>query len=208
MLQAQDAPVDEGAVDHGGVLAQPGARHPNARLVAPLWLGDSCEGLSGLYAAINGIRLAFAHQRKFTAPEVHLLMRCGLRFLSGRLTPEQCVVNGLRIQLWRALVESLAGGTWRQTGLPIAVERIHVEQSAGRQFVFDTLEEAIARYRVPLILERGGHYGVVSGVTASSLLLFDSRGACWISKRACGVPTDGEHLRHLLHPSAFLALNV
>jgi hypothetical protein len=176
--------------------------------LTPLWLGDGCEGLSGLNAAVNGMRLALAHQHRFTLAEVHKLMRAGLRFLEVRLSAQQCVMNGLRVQVWRGMVGAVLEETRRTTGFRIDAERIPLRGRAGRRSAFDALDEAVRTLRVPLILSRGGIYTVVGGTTRTSLLLFDGRGACWISKRVCGVPGDGDDLRHVLFPSAFLALNV
>lgn len=197
----------EGSVEPDAAPGFRPLKHPNAGSVTPLWLGDGCEGLSGLYAAVNGIRLALAHEHRFTAAEVHFLMRAGLRFLDGRLTPQQCVLNGLRLQLWRGLVEGLVEATRQRTGLRLAAERIHVDGQASRSAAFEALDGALRTFRVPLILSRNGHYTVVSGTTAASVLLFDSRGGCWIGKRVCGVPGDSAALRHRIYPASFIALS-
>ena len=204
MLDARWAEREGGAT--GAALDLAHVRHPNASLVEPLMLGEACQGLSGLYAAINGIRLALAHKHQLTAPEVHVLMRAGLRFLDGRLSLQQCVLNGLRVQHWRGLVEAIAEATGQRLGLRVSVERIHVADARRRYEAFGALDIAVRAWRIPLILCRGGAYRVVSGTTAASVLLFDSD-ACWLAKRVCGVPGDGDGLRHILYPTAFLALN-
>lgn len=80
----------------------------NAPLVWPLYHGDGCVGMSGVYAIINAIRLAIAHKRQLTGFEVDGLMRAALQFMAGRLTPDQAVLSGLRVSLWRQLVEATA----------------------------------------------------------------------------------------------------
>jgi hypothetical protein len=182
------------------------AKLSNAKLVAPLWHGDECVGASGLYAAINGIRLAVAHERMLTSLETHVLMRAGLRFMAGRLTPEQASLSGLRVALWRELVHALVEVTRRRTGIWLRAERLHFVERT-REGSFAAIEEAILSWRVPMLLCRGGHYTVISGFTRSSLLLFDSGGARWITKRAAGVPGHCEGARHLLYPGSLLTLN-
>jgi hypothetical protein len=179
----------------------------NAKLLWPLCHGDGCVGLSGIYALLNGIRLAIAHKRQLTAPELDVLMRAAFRFLDGRLSPKRATLCGLRVALWRQLVQATAEAVRRQTGVRVFADRLFVSEQ-GREGAFTVLEEEIFRCRVPMLLFRGGHYTVVSGVTASSLLLFDSGGAWWVSKRVCGVPGDGDHMRHVIYPSSFMALNV
>lgn len=191
----------------GDTAATPGQlrpKHPNASLIMPLVIGDACQGLSGLYAAVNGVRLVLAHKHQFSATENHLLMRAGLRFLDGRLSPQQCVLNGLRIQLWRPMLEAIAEATRIRMGLRVGIERLFVTDVRSRDAAFDTLDEALSRRRVPMMLCRGGSYMVVSGATASSILLFDGD-AYWLAKRACGVRGDGGTLRHVMCPGSFMA---
>ena len=203
-LSAQEA----GGGASGAAPVTTRVKHPNSRLISPLWLGEGCDGLSALYAAINGIRLALAHEHCFTGPEIHCLMRAGLRFFEGRASPQQCVLNGVRVQLWRGLVEAMVEATCQRTGIRLTSERIHVHEHRCRDAVFSGLDGSLEAFRVPLILLRGGIYTVVSGATPSSILLFDARGCCWISKAACGVPGDGEGMRHLIYPPSFVALNL
>jgi hypothetical protein len=178
---------------------------PNARLLSPLWHGDQCDGLSGLYAVVNGIRLVLAHKHQFNGPELHGLMIAGLRFMEGRLTPERAVASGLRIQLFRRLAEALAERARQQYRLLVFVERVFA-QSEGRPAAWGAVERQIDAWRPVLTLMRGGRYSVISGYTGSSLLLFDSGGACWLSKRNTGVPGDCDGARHILYPASFLAL--
>lgn len=180
----------------------------NARLVSPLWHGDNCAGLSGLYAIINAIRLALAHRQRLSAAELHALFVTGLQFMDGRLRPLQCVACGLRLQLWRQLANAMVEAAVRRTGIRMAVERLYVERLSCRYAALAVLERAVVERRVPLMLCQGGRYTVLSGVTTSSLLLFDSGGACWITRRLCGVPGDCEGARHMIYPSSFLALSV
>lgn len=200
--------LGDGVCDAAPATATARARHPNSGLIDALWVSDDCVGLTALYAALNGIRFALAHQHRFTASEVHKVMSSGLRFFEGRLTPRQCVVSGIRVQLWRDLVAAMSEATWQLTGRAILVERVLIDGPGNRGAVFDALDDAVARLRVPLMLLRGGVYTVVSGTTTASILLFDSRGCSWISKRSCGVPRDGAEARHMICPTALLALNV
>lgn len=180
------------------------AKLRNTRLVSPLWHGEGCVGLSGLYAIVNGIRLALAHKHMMSAVEVHQLMTAGTQFLNGRLTPQQAILSGLRVTLWRNLAEAMAETTRRRLGVWIWLERLY-PYGPSRDAAFATLEEAVLRMRVPMMLCRGGHYTVVSGFTPSSLLLFDSGGACWVTRRVTGVPLDCDDARHVIHPSSFVA---
>jgi hypothetical protein len=192
-------------VELDDVSAVRGFKLPNARLLSPLWHGDECVGLSGLYSVVNGIRLALAHKHLFDGPEVHALIRAGLQFMDGRLTPQRAVTCGLRVQLWQRMVEALVERTRQRDRLFVCVEQVFVRPE-GRAAAWTAIEQQIDIWRPVLTLMRSGRYSVVSGYTDASLLLFDSGGACWISKRVTGVPGDCEGARHIVYPSSFLAL--
>ena len=116
------------------------------------------------------------------------------------------ITRGIRVRLWHSLVEALVEAARRRTGQFLSLERLFVE-GRDRAAVFGALQRSVATFRVPLILLRGGIYTVVNGITPSSILLFDARGCCWISKRVCGVPGDAHGARHVVHPASFVALN-
>lgn len=206
MLSSDELQVEGGFLS-GAASGLEKAKLKNARMLSPLWHGEGCVGLSGLYAIVNAIRLTLAHKHSFTGPELHALMTAGLRFMSGRLTPEQVALCGLRVTLWRGLAEAMVEATRRVTRAPLQLERLF-PTDLGREAAFAAIEQAIARVRVPMMLCRGGRYTVVSGFTGSSLLLFDSGGACWMTRRLCGVPGDCDGARHIIYPTSLLALTV
>jgi hypothetical protein len=205
MLHALDAWGVEGSSERAAPTLTR-AKLGNAGLVDPLLHGDGMVGLSGLYAVTNAIRLALADRRYITAGEAHVLMSAGFRFLSGRLTPLQVYSCGCRVSVWRGLAQAMVQTACQRLGANLRIERLAVPLG-GRGGAFAAIEQAIDAWRPVLILCRGGRYKVVSGYTASSLLLFDSAGAAWLSKRACAVPGDGEGGRHVLYPASFLALS-
>lgn len=198
------------AVEGSALGAAPAraVQHPNAGLLDPLWRGSACDGLSGLYAAINGVRLAIAHKHVMTGPETEQLIRSALRFLDGRISLQQCLANGLRTQLWRRLVFAVCEAASQRLGVRVMAEELLVERLGSPSAAFSALEGALLRWRLPLVLRRGGLYTVVTAVTPKSLVFHDSGGACWISKRLCSVPGDQTLLRHAIYPSSFMALSV
>ena len=182
------------------------ARLANASLVEPLLHGDGMDGLSGLYAIINAIQVAVAHNKILTAYEIHTLMRAGFDFLSGRLTPLQAFQSGCRVSVWRGLARAMVEVSRIRLGAHLRVERLLVGDRS-RAAAFEAIEQAIAQWRPVLMLCRGGRYTVVSGSTPSSLLLFDSGGSRWMAKHACGAWSDNENARHILYPGSFMALS-
>lgn len=178
---------------------------PNSALVEPLWHGDGCIGLSGLYAVLNAIRLVSAHKRHFDAARTHELLMAGLRFMDGRLTPSRAQLCGLRMNMWRQLVEALSDHVRSRHQLLVFTDQLHVDEQST-ECALSAIERAIDRRRAVMLLMRGGRYTVVGGYTPSSLLLFDSGGACWISRRITRVPGECGSARHVVYPSSFMTL--
>lgn len=179
---------------------------PNPSGIQPLYHGDGCVGLSGLYSMINGIRLVLADRCDFDGPAVHSLLTTGLRFMDGRLTPTRATTSGLRVGMWKQLAEAMTEHTRQRHRVLIFAERIHVGPGVDRTEALSLIEQNIRAYRAVLLLMGGGRYTVINGYTPSSLLLFDSAWSSWISKRITDVPTDGERGRHVIYPSSLLAL--
>lgn len=181
------------------------AKLPAAKLIDPLQHGAQSPGLSGLYSIVNGIRLALAHKYQFSDRELAELIAAGLRFFDGRLTTERVVMCGLPLGLWLRLAEALADRTRRHSRMNLLVEREY-GQGKDRASSWVTIKRVIDEGRPLLSLVQGGRYTVVSGFTSSSLLLFDSSDAHWISKFATGVPGDHDYARHVVRPTSFISL--
>ena len=89
-----------------------------ASLIDPIYHGEQCPGLSGLYSIVNGIRLALAPDYHFDDRELAGLVAAGLRFFNGRLTPEQVMMCGLPFGLWLRLAECGSGDSWPGSSVP------------------------------------------------------------------------------------------
>ena len=181
-------------------------RLPNAPLIQPLFHGDDCVGLSGVYSIINAIRLVLAHRHEFDGPGLHELLTASFRFMDGRLSPTRTVTSGLRVSIWRALAEAMTHHVRERHRALVFADRVYADPATDRLSAVSMIEQNVRSYRAVLVLMRGGRYTVISGYTPSSLLLFDSNWSCWISKRVTGVPHDCEGSRHVIHPTSLLTL--
>lgn len=175
-----------------------------AALLQPLYHGIACDGLSGLYAILDGFRLALAKKQPLTQADVDAIFREGLRFIERRGSLAKCVSDGLRQDLWRRLAEALQFYTERRLGV-----RLHVEQPFRHHPGISTaealcrLEEMVAKQKATMMLRRGGHYCVVIGMTPHSVSLFDSSGRRWIRRECCAVVHGAARARHGLYPRSF-----
>lgn len=190
----------------GGPVEPVHFKLPNAARVKPLFHGDGCIGLSGIYSIINGIRVVLAHRYEFDGPALYELLRASFRFMDGRLSPTRTATCGLRVAMWRELAEAMTHHVRKRHRALVFAERVHTEPGIDRKSAVSLIEQNIRNYRAVLVLMHGGRYTVISGYTPSSLVLFDSNWSCWISKRVTSVPNDCEGARHVIHPTALLTL--
>ena len=183
------------------------ARIPRHQL-DPLYHGDHGQGLYGLFSIVNALRLALAHRRPFTPREIDDLIDVGLRFLELRIGLRRGVVGAVRLELWLRMAQALVEHVARTKRVPLGLQALgRHEDRVSRADAFSMLEATVRKRRLMLMLRRGGLYTVVTGYTAYSLLLFDSGGGGWISKRLTGVPGDSANTRHIIYPASFLALS-
>lgn len=196
---------EDEAEDGGGVIQPRAVRLTAARLIRPLQHGPQCPGLSSLFSIVNGIRLALAHKHRFSERELMEMIAAGLRFLNGRVTSERAVTCGMSFGLWLRMAEALVDRTRTRSGVWVALEREYVT-SETRESALMVIARAIERGRPLLTLMRGGQYSIIHGVTASSLLLFDSAGAQWISRGSTALHGGARNAKHMLCPRTFLSI--
>lgn len=180
-----------------------------AKLIAPLNQGDLCDGLSGLYAILNALRLALALKRPLASVEVDAIFRIGMRFIELRGSLARCTHSGIRQELWRRLAEALLSCTEDRLGVRLFLEQpFRHSTSLGAEGALRFLEQMVTQQKATMMLLRGGRYTVVSGFTADSLLLFDSCGSRWVRRRCCGLIAEAPRVRHSFCPSSFITVCV
>lgn len=176
--------------------------------LAPLYHPDHADGLYGLFAIVNALRLAVAARAPFTCRDTDELMDVGLRFMELRISLRRGVVGGVRLELWRRMADAMVYWTSRNRRMALGLEALFPRREPiSREQAFHLLERALRRHRLVLMMRGGGRYTVLTGQTQQSLLLFDSGAAGWIAKRATGVEGDCRDRRHILYPSSFLTLS-
>lgn len=183
--------------------------HPGFSLIQPLGQGDY-DGLCGLYAILNAIRLAAAPTQILSHKYAQRLFVSGVRYLSDRDALERAVCWAIKRQHLQGLVRHLRREAWA-----IAKLRVHHEHlledgdEIDAEQVFAALDHYLSQRKVVLAFLRGAyrHYTVVAGSTRSSLILFDSYGYRWLRKASC-VVTATDPARHNVHAASLMAISV
>ncbi|WP_242097662.1 hypothetical protein [Sphingomonas sp. CROZ-RG-20F-R02-07] len=176
---------------------------------ASLSQGD-LDGLCGLYAAINGLRLLLAPVRQLKRHESKRLFHTGVTLLIEHDLLPSAVVEGFGDKLWRALVQRLV-----EEASVIADRTIAVHQPLAklvrptRSATFAAIEVALAAGQ-PVLADLSGrheHFTVISGYSPYSLFLYDSGRLCWLPRASCSIGRARSR-RHHINPRSLTILSI
>jgi len=169
------------------------------------------DGLCGLYAIINALRLLLANVRPLTPSVSEDLFTHGVRMLeeNGRLASS--LYSGVRVLMCQRLALELAAEAGRMTGYEVLAWRPFQRcRELPRTELMEFLETMIDQGS-PVLVHLGGDYGhhtVVSGYTRTRLNLFDSVGHKWIRRGSCDVESDSSTARHQIYMRSLTALGL
>jgi hypothetical protein len=153
-----------------------------ARELAPLRQGE-LDGLCGLYAIINAVRLA-RYPARLRKPELDALFAEGLRVLSATRRLRYILADGMYDHVWTNMTAAVLARAAGRPGQSLALEdlltssRVRSMKSAHR-----VIRHALHGGAPTLVLltRSYDHWSVISGYTKSRYYLFDSSGYRWIS---------------------------
>jgi len=179
----------------------------NWALVEPWHHGDGPEGRTGLYTIINGVALALARRRPLSGTERRGLLEAGIDFIGTHANLARSLTSGCRLELWLKLADALRRRLELQHDIRICIEQpLRGVRNASTREALYVVETFILRQQVVMLMLRGCRFTSVVGYTKHSLLLFDSGGRHWISRRACGVVRDGK--RHEIYVPSLTAISL
>jgi hypothetical protein len=176
--------------------------------IQPLKQGQ-LDGLCGLYAGINALRLLLAAERPLSSRETKRSFRAGVRALSKRERLAAAVLNGIPDKTWRKLLVKLAGSATAGTGPVIAISQpLQHRTRVSRTELMEIIETAIDS-RQPVVISLSGkhrHYTVVCGYTPGRFLLFDSSSLSWLKRELCGPSQSRREWRHEIDTASLTVL--
>lgn len=187
---------------------------PSQRLKAAKALDPYSQGeldmLCGLYAAVNGLRLAAVERKtRLTADQCQTLFRHGATFLNEQAKLSAAVRYGLRVKLWSRLVVELTSKATQLLSIPIVAYRsLAPLPDATFELMLDVTRQAIRDRQPVLVLLKGEyeHFTVICGITATRLNLFDSCHYRFVSISSCSLADDVSTSRHRLHAGSLTVL--
>jgi hypothetical protein len=170
----------------------------------PLSHGDHAIGQSGVYAAVNGLRLVCAGHQVWSARSEQQMFGAAWDWQQSRR--EGRLDRGMRISSWCRMVDALSFAHSRKHGAFIKVTRPWSARSPDRQEFFTTIERLIISQHAVLSMLAGARYSVIRGYTPVSLLLFDSGHRQSVRRASTDLGGSVVAARHRIVPTATLAL--
>ena len=164
--------------------------------IVPLWEGDHAIGNSGIYAAVNAIRLATLGHCQIGKRAQRDLLEMGWAWRSqrGHTRP----LSGMRASDWARMFEALCFAVARSHGQFLTIVQPWRDVRPTDVEFFTTLERLIVSNHVVATLFAGAHFSIVRGYTQSSILLFDSGGRTSIRRTNVALTQTVNLARHRL----------
>ena len=178
-----------------------------ANMLNPLQQGE-LDGLCGLYAIVNALRLAVFPGHSLTDAQTYELFAAGVSWLDGRGLLASVVQSGMSQRVWRELMVHVTTELPNTLRGAISFQRlIKAGNAASLTMAYARITAACERGCpvLALVYDSYDHFTVISGTTASRLVLFDSYGFHWLNRQSCSL-VRGTAARHRLAPRALIAV--
>ena len=167
------------------------------------------DGLCGLYAGINGLRLLLGLERRLRSRDIKRLFKTGIGFLHDHGHLQSAMAGGFCDDVWRKLLTTLVAEATAITGRTISMTQpLAGHAHASRRLTFDIIDAAIARGQ-PVLIELSGtyhHFTVVNGYSPSTLFLFDSGALVLLRRKSCTTAKHPSSERHRINPHSLTIL--
>jgi hypothetical protein len=159
--------------------------------------------LCGLYAVINGIRLAATNEQPIARKQCRRLLKQGLRHLEGQ-GYDSTPYYGMDSDVWAGLAKHLLKYAAEKGVAQLRRKGAVIELAADAAANVHRVERLVARgVPVAIWLQRAlDHYSVVVGFNDERWMLFDSKDHRWVGKDLIG--TADSAARHVLGPHAVM----
>ncbi len=172
--------------------------------ISPLQQGD-LDQLCGVYAIINALRLAAGPTRIEKRVEKDLLFR-GVRLLLEREILGSTLRHGMGTKKFIKLSRAMVKKASHLTELKFRIKTFCEVEATAEEFL---REELLADRPVcARITGSIDHYTVLSGISQTTLDLFDSDGLSWILRSSFCRPVSGSPARYGLDTKALFSIEL
>ena len=157
-----------------------------ARELAPLRQGE-LDGLCGLYAVINAVRLVVHPFRPLHRPQLIQLFESGLASLAHSRRLRWSIAHGMTNRTWLRLCDTVVFEAAAITGLELfAVPLFDAAATPSDHDALRTIRRSVRDGWPVLValLDRYDHTTVIVSHSRTRLVLFDSAGHHWVWARS------------------------
>lgn len=152
-----------------------------SRVLKPLQQGE-LDGLCGLYAIINAIRLSLYPERRLSKAEAARLFTAGVTELRKARSLHGTILTGIHDPSWRRVGDAMAAEASKVFGARFLIDRFQFDAKLGDQEMLRVIRLVI-RAGNPVLMRVQGpvdHWTVVCRFSKARLTLFDSSGLRWL----------------------------
>ncbi|MEJ7925738.1 hypothetical protein WG908_03085 [Sphingobium sp. AN641] len=174
----------------------------------PLRQGE-LDGLCGLYAILNTVRLLAYPDRHLHPIQTRKLFKRGIEVLADRQELKIALAEGMQSGMWEMLCQALSFEIHSITGFRLRRRSVFASKIGVTP---SGIAKAI-RYHLdhgrPVLAVLGGkynHWTVIAGYSRHRLHLFDSYGYCWINARSLTLDEHLTNRAHLLNVDTTIAV--
>jgi hypothetical protein len=161
--------------------------------------------LCGLYAAINGIKLALYPHQPLNRPAAKRLFHLGIEYLDRQKVLCDVMHDGMLKGRWHRLIRYLLKQIANDK-LAAQAQKPSFPKPVSIDGVFDWIADSLA-IGAPVLASFADyldHYSVIVAIDDSRLHLFDSSGFKHVLRSSCGIGTG----RHQILPGALIRIAV
>ena len=179
-----------------------------AREIRPLEQGN-LDGLCGLYAIINAVRVAVYPELTLSNSVSKRLFECGLILLGRKKKLRHTIVNGIDHALWLVMCRAVVAEAEKITGYRLVVSQLfRHERSWHTRDVIRGIASSVRRNQPVIICLEGrlDHWSVVTQCTPTRFNLFDSAHCRWICVGSLTSSTPRPGKPHLVHRDGAVVL--
>ena len=179
-----------------------------AKTLKPFRQGD-LDGLCGLYAVVNAVRLVVHPYRVLRRQEARQLFECGLATLSHHRTLRWSITNGITHRVSARLCADVVAEAAKLTGLDLyALPIIGPEVAQERVQTIRLIKRAVRRGSPVLValMDSYNHASVIAGFSRTRLTLFDSSDHHWVWIRSLSFDWHDVGNPHYVPPDSVVAV--
>lgn len=167
-------------------------------------LQGDLDGLCGLYAVINAVRLACAPDRPITHREAKGLFAAGAEHLCRKQILKATLQSGLTRKRQAKLAKAVLHYAAQDLQRPMQLRPVKSVAGQYHAAIWDEIDQG---HPVCALFDGAlDHYTVIAGISHNRLTFFDSTNLSWVSRASCRYSAEPHIARHHIKTRSLFAI--